>query len=282
MPLRNKDRKTKQFRLSLVEDQTHKQRWVLHFTRAGLVLGCLSAVTVLLVGAFCLVAYTPLRTFIPGYPDAHTQRTAIRNAIRIDSLQNVITQWEFYTENLRRVVNGEDPVRIDSIVNHTRPDAARNDTLTLHRKDSLLREQVRAAEAFDLSAARERNLPIEGIHFFAPLRGVVSQAFDPAIHPYIDITAPAGTVVMAPLDGTVISAGWTDEAGNTLVLQHAADIISVYKHNQKLLKRTGDKVTAGTPVALVGNTGAATTGDHLHFELWYKGEAVDPAKYIKF
>lgn len=102
------------------------------------------------------------------------------------------------------------------------------------------------------------------------------------MHPYIDITAPANSVVMSVLDGTVIGAGWSDDSGYTIQIQHSNDIVSIYKHNQKLLKRTGDKVSAGSPVALVGNTGALTTGDHLHFELWYRGEAVDPTKYIKF
>ena len=120
------------------------------------------------------------------------------------------------------------------------------------------------------------------MHFFTPLKGVVSQGYDPLLHPYIDITAPANSVVMSVLDGTVINAGWSDDSGYTIQIQHSDDIVSIYKHNQKLLKKTGDKVTAGSPVALVGNTGALTTGDHLHFELWYRGEAVDPTKYINF
>ena len=102
------------------------------------------------------------------------------------------------------------------------------------------------------------------------------------MHPYVDITAPAGSVVKATLDGTVIFAGWTDDAGNTIQIQHDGDIVSIYKHNDRLLKKIGDKVSAGTPVALVGNTGEITTGAHLHFELWHKGETVDPTKYIKF
>jgi murein DD-endopeptidase MepM/ murein hydrolase activator NlpD len=111
---------------------------------------------------------------------------------------------------------------------------------------------------------------------------VISQGYDSATHPYIDITAPAGTVVKATLDGTVIFAGWNNETGNTIHIQHDGDIVSIYKHNEKLLKKTGDKVTAGSPIALVGNTGELTTGEHLHFELWHKGETVDPALYIKF
>ena len=127
-----------------------------------------------------------------------------------------------------------------------------------------------------------RDLPIEGMHFFAPLKGVISQGYDPSIHPYIDIAAPEGSVVKATLDGTVIFAGWSDEAGHTIQIQHDGDIVSIYKHNEKLLKKAGDKVTAGTPIALVGNTGELTTGDHLHFELWHKGQTVDPTLYIKF
>ena len=88
--------------------------------------------------------------------------------------------------------------------------------------------------------------------------------------------------VMAVLDGTVINAGWSDENGYTIEIQHDNDLISIYKHNQRLLRQTGEKVSAGSTIAIVGNTGALTTGDHLHFELWYKGEAVDPAKYISF
>ena len=96
------------------------------------------------------------------------------------------------------------------------------------------------------------------------------------------IAAPAGSVVKAVLDGTVINDGWSEEAGYTIQIQHDGDIISIYKHNEKLLKKTGEKVTAGSPIALVGNTGKLTTGEHLHFELWYKGETVDPTSYISF
>ena len=115
-----------------------------------------------------------------------------------------------------------------------------------------------------------------------PLKGVVSQGYDPSIHPYIDIAAPSGSVVKAVLDGTVVFTGWSADTGHTIQIQHDGDIISIYKHNEKLLKKTGDKVSAGTPIALVGNTGEMTTGPHLHFELWHKGESVDPTKHISF
>lgn len=276
--------KTKNFRISIVDDMTHKQLWVMRLSRTSLFLTVISVISVIIAVCYSMIAFTPIRTFIPGYPDAHTKRAAINNALKIDSLQNVIYTWMFYTDNLKKVMEGADPVAIDSIISMASRNAAdeKISAKELDAKDSLLRENVRKEEQFGLNNAGDRRLPIEGVHFFTPLKGVVSQEYDPLLHPYIDITAPANSVVMSVLDGTVIGAGWSDESGYTIQIQHANNIVSIYKHNQKLLKKTGDKVSAGSPIALVGNTGAVTTGDHLHFELWYKGEAVDPVKYIKF
>lgn len=283
MAQQNKVKKTRNFRLTLVDDKTHKHLWSAHFTRVGFIVAIISALVMLSAAVFCVVAYTPVRTFIPGYPDAHSKRAAIQNAIRIDSLENVIYRWELYSENLRRVVEGQEPLKIDSLINAAQASrTASADAADLLSKDSLLREVVREEEEFGISARNKRDLPIEGLHFFTPLKGVVSQGYDANIHPYIDITAPAGSVVKATLDGTVIFSGWSDEAGNTIQIQHESDIVSIYKHNEKLLKKAGDKVTAGSPIALVGNTGDVSTGTHLHFELWHKGETVDPTLYIKF
>lgn len=283
MAQQNKEKKTRNFRLTLVDDKTHKHLWTAHFTRVSFIVAIISAVVMFSAAVYCVVAYTPVRTFIPGYPDAHSKRAAIQNAIRIDSLENVIYRWELYSENLRRVVEGEEPVKIDSLISAAQAErSSDNDMEDLLKKDSMLRETVREEEEFGISARSKRDLPIEGLHFFTPLKGVVSQGYDSNIHPYIDITAPEGSVVKATLDGTVIFSGWSEDAGNTIQIQHESDIISIYKHNEKLLKKAGDKVTAGTPIALIGNTGNTSTGTHLHFELWHKGETVDPTLYIKF
>lgn len=283
MAQQNKVKKTRNFRLTLVDDKTHKHLWSAHFTKVGFIVAIISALVMLSAAVFCVMAYTPVRTFIPGYPDAHSKRAAIQNAIRIDSLENVIYRWELYSENLRRVVEGQEPLKIDSLINAAQASrTATADAADLLSKDSLLREVVREEEEFGISARNKRDLPIEGLHFFTPLKGVVSQGYDANIHPYIDITAPAGSVVKATLDGTVIFSGWSEEAGNTIQIQHESDIVSIYKHNEKLLKKVGEKVTAGAPIALVGNTGDISTGPHLHFELWHKGETVDPTLYIKF
>lgn len=275
--------KIQNFRVSLMDDASHKQIWVRKYTRTGLWITIISIIVSFAIAFFCLIAFTPVRTIIPGYPNSETRMTAIQNALKIDSLERIVYRWELYSENLERIVNGEEPIKIDSILNVTnKVQEGDVDITSIAASDSLLRQTVTEAEQFDLNANAQRDLSIEGVHFFTPIKGVVSQGFDAALHPYIDITAPAGSVVMSILDGTVIFAGWSNETGYTMQIQHSGDLISVYKHNQTLLKQQGDKVSAGSSIALLGNTGTLTTGDHLHFELWYKGEAVDPTKYISF
>lgn len=284
MAQHNKEKKTAHFRLALLDDRSHKQLFTIHFTKTTFFVMIISILVMLSASVFSITAFTPVRTFIPGYPDAHAKRAAIQNAMTIDSLQTVIYRWELYSENLKRVVTGQEPLQIDSIINANQPKKATvEEAAALLKQDSVLREEVKKEEQFDISSDRgRRELPIEGVHFFTPLKGVVSQGYDASIHPYIDITAAAGSVVKAVLDGTVIFAGWSEDAGHTIQIQHEGDIISIYKHNEKLSKKVGDKVTAGTPIALVGNSGDLTTGAHLHFELWHKGETVDPTLYINF
>ena len=271
------------FRLSLLDAKTHKQLFSVRFNRTGFFVTLVSSVVIIIAAIFSIIAFTPVKTFIPGYPDARTKRAVIQNAMKVDSLENVIYRWELYSENLRRVIEGEDPINIDSLISarQTQIELAK-DPEYLKRQDSLLRKEVKEEEMFDITSRSTRKLPIEGMLFFTPVKGVISQGYDPVTHPFVDITAPAGSLISAIADGTVIYDGWSDDTGYTIHIQHSNDIISIYKHNDKLLKKAGDKVKAGTPIALMGNTGSLSTGPHLHFELWHNGENLDPTQYINF
>lgn len=279
----NREKKVTHFRLSLLDAKTHQQLKSVRFTRTSFIITIVCGIVIFCAAIFSIIAFTPVRTFIPGYPDANTKRTAIRNAIKADSLESVIYKWELYAKNLRRVLEGESGLDIDSLMTESQKQAdAVHDAKHLQQQDSLLRKNVQEEELFEIAGRNTRSLPIEGMHFFTPLKGVVTQGYDPAMHPFVDIAAPEGTAVNAVADGTVIYTGWSEDTGYTIQLQHDSDIISIYKHNDKLIKNVGDKVKAGTPIALVGNTGGLSTGTHLHFELWYKGESMDPTKHINF
>ena len=273
----------KLYRLSLIDDASHEKIYSIKFSAAGFFIVLAVSLCSLLGGLYALLVLTPLHYTIPAYPDANFRSQAVRNAIKIDSLEAAMTRWKLYSDNLNRTLSGEQTLSLDSLLRDNGTGYLEGkDAEYLRKQDAALRERVAKEEQFGVSAGSKRELPIEGLHFFTPLKGVISNGFNLASHPAVDITAPANSVVKAALDGTVTYAGWSDEYGYTITIQHAGDILTTYKHNRKLSKKVGDKVSAGTAIAIVGNTGSLSNGEHLHFELWYKGEAVDPTLYISF
>lgn len=273
--------KTNIFRATLVDEETQKLLISKRFTRFGLWFMTFASAVIACLLIYCLFAFTPLRHTIPGYPGAKSRNEAVRNAIRIDSLETIINRWEFYAENLRRVVDGQEPVNIDSLIRRNVSDSASLAAPeALAQSDTLLRRMVSESDRRDRSEVLG-NLTLEGRHFFAPVKGTVSKAYDQVLHPYLELTAPAGSTVLAVLEGTVIFSGWNDESGYTVGIQHQGDLISIYRRNQKLLKGIGDHVAAGTPIGLSGEVDEQN-GGNLHFEIWYRGELIDPALYISF
>ena len=114
-----------------------------------------------------------------------------------------------------------------------------------------------------------------------PVAGFVSQGFDPARHHFgMDIAAKEGTPVSAATDGFVVYAGWSYDDGNILMLSHGSGYLTVYKHNQMILKTIGTSVRRGEIVALLGSSGQTSNGPHLHFEVWKDGVPQDPNAYL--
>ena len=274
----------KKYRFSIFNDTTHEEIFAFRAYGVLSVVTLVVAVMLLIASVTLLISFTSLRELIPGYPSAQSRQDLIQNAIKIDSLQNEINIWRLQLANIQRITTGEEPLALDSLLNLSGSNVALVEYNEAYAKDdSLLRATVLKEEQFNLSARSHKIEQIEGLHFFPPLKGVVTEEYNLGIdHPYMDIAAPENSTVSAILDGTVIYAGWDDNAGYVIQLQHDNNLVSVYKHNSKLLMKTRDKVKAGTPIALVGSTGLLSTAPHLHFELWHKGEAIDPAQYIKF
>lgn len=278
-------RSNNNLRINIINSDSHKALFSVKFTKFTLILVLSLFILLLIVGTYLVTSRTAVKYTIPGYPSAATKQMAVENVIKIDSLERIIEMWSMQLTNIQRIVSGREPVAMDSIAqrkNDGTIDAASREMYA--KDDSILREEILKQERFNISYNTKKKIEqIEGLHFFTPVKGIITEDYNKAInHPFVDIAAAVNTIVYAVLDGTVVYAGWNDDTGYTIQIQHDNDIISTYKHNEKLLKSVGDKVTAGTPIALVGNTGNLSTGSHLHFELWHKGEAVDPNLYIKF
>jgi murein DD-endopeptidase MepM/ murein hydrolase activator NlpD len=125
--------------------------------------------------------------------------------------------------------------------------------------------------------------PEPGVFFFVPAQGDISRSFSLSkAHLGVDIIAIADAPVHAVQEGTVIFSGWTVDGGNEIHIQHIGNLVTVYRHNSYLLKKTGDRLRPGDVIAFIGNTGRLSDGVHLHFEIWHNGVPVDPEKYIVF
>ncbi|QNR25864.1 M23 family metallopeptidase [Croceimicrobium hydrocarbonivorans] len=274
--LRNK------YRLVILNDDTFEEKLSFKLSRLNVFVVSGLSVILLIAGTTLLIAFTPLREYIPGYSSTALKRDAIRLAQVTDSLENQLNYNSLFLQNIQGVINGQEPLDLsdDQVVDSLNQSRI---NLAISKDDSLLRKMVEEEEQFNIPVEGRRRLNLESLNFFIPIKGLVTQAFNPEEeHLGIDIVAKENEVIKATQDGRVIFAEWTAETGYVMIIQHAEKFISVYKHNSALLKAQGQDVSSGEPIAIIGNSGELSSGPHLHFELWYNGYAVDPQEYISF
>ncbi len=97
-------------------------------------------------------------------------------------------------------------------------------------------------------------------------------------HAGMDFTAPTGTDIYATGNGRVLSAGWQQGYGNCVEIDHGFGYVTLYAHMHTISVNAGQTVNRGEVIGLVGNTGKST-GPHLHYEVHYKGEIMNPQNY---
>ena len=271
------------YRLVILNDDTFEEKISLRLSQLNVfvVLGLSSFILILLV--ILLIAFTPLKEFIPGYANVNVRRQGVENFLKSDSIQVILSQNNLYIDNIKHIIQGEviefdDEAHIDTSVNYQ---GIKNEPV---EEDSVLRNMIETEEKYNLfNKAGSTPGNISSFIFLQPLKGTVTNRFNiKKEHFGIDVVAPKNEAIKATLDGTVIFAEWTVETGYVIQLQHAGNIVSIYKHNSVLHKKVGNHVKAGEVIAIVGNSGELSTGPHLHFELWYKGSALNTENYISF
>jgi lipoprotein NlpD len=228
-----------------------------------------------------IIILTPIRNYLPGYLPIEIRQEILRNAMRADSLEEKIEIQSHYIENISNILSGN--ILIDTLQhNDSLPFVASNYDIPRSERESAYIRKFEEEEKYNLTALNP-NPPQTNVFFYRPLNGVISSAYDEdKRHFGIDLTSAPKENVIATLDGTVIYTGFDPRYGNVIALQHKNDFLSIYKHNDVLLKEIGDRVIAGEAIGIVGNTGELSTGLHLHFELWHKGIPVNPEEYIAF
>jgi len=215
--------------------------------------------------------------------DYRIRQAIVNEALRIDSLEQVFELQNQYIINLQDIIAGT--VKIDTVYSVDSLARVRSELLMerSEREETFMR-QYEEAERYNITTQSQPVTDVSSISIFRPTAGLVTSSYDALEqHLGVDIAASPNQSVVSVLDGTVLMSTYTSDMGYTICIVHPGELISVYKHCESLLKKTGDRVKQGDVVALVGRgTDRALQGSHLHFELWYQGQPLDPEKYILF
>lgn len=273
------------YRFSISNDATFEEVWRVRLTQYSAFLLITFFVLFIIGATTSLIAFTNLREFIPGYPDVIMRRNILMSAIRLDSLDRELALRDKYFANISAIIQGKQPAEILVRQDSTRDYGAI--AFNSSPEDSVLRARIEKEEQFNLTLGLESHESVTGLsgmHFFPPVKGIISGRYDVRTkHFGTDIVTKPKAIVSAALDGTIIFTGWTMETGYVIEIQHTNNVVTIYKHNTSLLMETGDLVRAGEPISVVGDSGELyTSGPHLHFEIWYKGNPLDPEKHILF
>jgi len=291
MPSRKKkkellSRLKSKYRLVIMNDDTFEEKWSFRLSPMNVFVFTGTILLSLITFVIYITAFTPLREYIPGYADVGMQKDLWHLSIQVDTLEKKLSDRDKYIENIKNVIYGK--VGEGEIAQNIQQ-TGKYDTISSLKKskeDSIIRSQIENGDQYDL-AYNESDKPTEStvssFFFFTPLHGTVVNSFDQFEKHYgIDIVAPKNEAIKSTLDGTIIMNAWTAETGYVIGVQHANNMISIYKHNSVLLKKTGAYVKAGEAIAIIGNSGELTSGPHLHFELWYNGIPINPLEYMSF
>ncbi|NOR86595.1 MAG: peptidoglycan DD-metalloendopeptidase family protein [Bacteroidales bacterium] len=275
------------YRLVLINEENFEQRLSFRLSRLN-VYFILASISIFWIASMIyLLAYTSLREYIPGYTDPGLKHQIYNLNLTLDSLENKLHTNDLYLKNIRRVLEGEDFDLMDSVETKQQIDY-QFITNEKTKDDSLLRQELEdlgkyniyyheTDDVYNVSFSKGAKV------YFSPLNGIITNHFDANNSHYgIDIVAKRNDAIKVIDDGIVVLAEWTINTGYVIAIQHPGNILSIYKHNSSLLKKSGEYVKAGDLIAIIGNSGEMSSGPHLHFELWVEGSVVNPLDYISF
>ena len=279
-------------RFVVMDTDTFKEKFSFQLSGANLFVTVGITVIALILLTTVLIAFTPLREWIPGYTDNAMIEQTYANAHKIDSLETQLAEQEWLVGTIQAILSGQElGAEAEDVKDDT--SSTLQQLAAVYRRsvdDSLLRQEVEREDnryqvkpAAPAAVASTESTSALSHLFFAPLKGKVLSPFD-AVQRHLgtDLAGTAGQPVYAAYGGTVVSAQFTAEDGYVLTIQHPGNVITVYRNNSILLKRQGDAVRAGEPIAYVGNSSLREPGPHLHFEMWINGSPVNPEEYISF
>lgn len=280
-----KDRIKKQLftknRLVILNEETFEEIFSLKLTLMNVFLvATLGAFIIIFVTTY-IIAFTPLKEYIPGYSSSKLKQEATNLALKSDSLTTMLQDNERYLASVRKVLTGEvDYMKLNKDSIKAASSENQNNNLDPSEAELELRKKVDLDDKYNLFESAK---PKVDLVLFPPVRGPITEKYNAKEkHFAVDIALPKNTPIKAVANGTVIFADWTPTNGNVIILRHNNEFLSVYKHCESLTISQGDIVRSSEVIAIGGTSGEQSTGIHLHFELWKDGYPIDPTQFIDF
>lgn len=275
------DKLSERFHILIVNEKTLERRKLLSSSSLNFLMSSFIVFLVVLSASFLLIYFTPLKEYFRGYTSVELRQNAIENSMKLDSLESLYIVQSNYINSIKDLLSGNISYdELDENLSWKENSIAELEIVDTNQEDSLLRAIVEEEDkynAFDIQEERFTTV------LFPPVKGGLSSAFDVNTRHYgVDIVIPENSPVHSISEGIVVFSEWTSATGFVIIIEHLNGLTSIYKHNSSIVKTQGDRVGTGEIIAFTGNTGELTTGPHLHFELWYQGEPVDPQSYIEF
>ncbi len=284
-----KEKLSQSYRLTLHKNPNFEEKGTANFSLIQFYIYLALGLIALILLISSLIVFTPLKGLIPGYGDLSHPKKIRELSMALEEMETRIQANETYTTNFMKMLRDSTQTVEDVSAELSSEAAISVGTIEKVKEDAELRQEIAFSEQIQekallaKSSSQKQGIPLERIHFSPPLIGPISAHYEPVKKHYgIDILAPKNTPIKASMDGFVIQADWTMDAGNTIGLQHDNNIVTFYKHNSTLLKKLGDRVRAGEAIAIIGNSGELTDGPHLHFEIWHEGRSINPADFVEF
>ena len=201
------------YKLAIINENTLEEVFGLHVSKLNGLSVLMSACVVIFLIAAVIIIFTPLRNYLPGYMDSQMRSQIVENALRADSLQKALDRQNYYIMNIKDILEGQ--VKADTVQSiDSLTDKRAEELVARSKEEDEFRKKYEEKERYNLTAV-EHNADMAGIVFYRPIRGVISDGFNPEKgHFGIDLTPDVQENVLAPLDGTVIfTASYTAEWG---------------------------------------------------------------------
>jgi murein DD-endopeptidase MepM/ murein hydrolase activator NlpD len=274
---------SRKYRLVILSDATFGEKFSLRLSPLGIIIG-LAAITIVMASfVISLVAFTPLREYIPGYGDIAERKQILELNVKADSLEQTLESRTVYLTRVLNAIEEKVETKTQKPKKDTTNKFAKVNTLPSTSDIEFRKEYERNKGNAASGLAKLKYTGLGGAVFFTPVKGIITESFNLLGDHYgVDIVTKPDETVKTTLDGTIIFAGFSAADGNVLHVQHSNNLVSIYKHCSSFLKTTGDRVKSGEAIGVVGNTGEKSRGPHLHFELWFNGSPINPQEFVSF